>query len=108
MTGKAIPQPTMVRLETLSPTGWIDAGIVSLLHPEKYPERLRANGKFGRCTALDARLKPTGRVWVSDDVPADPSVLVATDTGGVPWMLPVVCKHCAELHGSPFDGSCLL
>jgi hypothetical protein len=98
----------MVKLEYLSPTGWQDAGTASLLYPARYPERLRANGKFGRCTALDARLKPTGRVWVSADVPADPSVLVATETGGIPWMLPTECKMCLELHGSPFDGSCLL
>lgn len=108
MSAKGIPSPTMVRLEYLSPAGWVDAGTASLLYPERYPERLRANGKFGRCTALDGRLKPTGRVWVSDDVPADPTVLVATETGGVPWMLPTKCPMCLELHGSPFDGSCLL
>lgn len=109
MSDKEIRMPTFVKLEYLSPAGWVDNGKASLLFPERYPERLRAKGKFGRCTALDDRLQPTGRVWVSDDVPEDPAVLVAaTDGGGVPWVLPSLCPVCLELHGSPFDGSCLL
>ena len=105
------PVPTFVRLEFLTPTGWVDNGTAALLYPHRYPERLREKGKFGRCTALDEKLKPTGRVWVSDDVPPDPSVLVRTDNGRIPWALPEparLCLLCSSKHSSPFDGSCLL
>lgn len=99
---------TFCRLEFLTPSGWTDNGTASLIHPDRYPERLRERGKFGRCTELGDDLRPTGRVWVSDDVPADPSILVKTDVGSIPWALPVECGLCGGLHGMPFDGSCLL
>jgi hypothetical protein len=104
--------PTLCRLEYLSPDGWVDVGRMhSLLHPEKYPERMTANRKFGRCIELGDDLKPTGRVWVSPDVPTDLSVLVPREDGSAPWGLPEpekMCTLCDSRHGGPFDGSCLL
>lgn len=104
-------RPTFCRLEYLSPDGWVDNGTALLLYPERYPERLAEKRKFGRCTELGDMLKPTGRVWVTDGVPEDPSVLVRTDNGSIPWALPEpekLCLLCDVVHGGPFDGSCLL
>lgn len=107
-----VPQPILVRLEYLTPEGWeAYARIHSLLHPEKYPERMTAMRKFGRATELDDNLQPTGRVWVSPNVPEDLSVLVPREDGKAPWGLPEPdkkCKMCEAVHGPPFDGSCLL
>lgn len=106
--------PKSVRLEVLTPDGWVLAGghaMQSLLHPERYPERLRERGKFGRATLLDDRLRPTKTVWVADDVPADPSILVPTKEGNGGWRLPDVtkdCGVCGEEHPPPHDGRCLL
>jgi hypothetical protein len=109
-----VVSPQIVRLEYLTPDGWVLAGehaLCSLLFPERYPERLREHGKFGRATLLDDRLQPTDTVWVAEDVPADPSVLVHTGIGSVPWKLPEpdkTCPLCEEEHPKPWDGGCLL
>lgn len=58
------------KLEYLTPNGWkVGSAGVNLLHPERYVERLTANGKFARCTILD-----TGQVFESPNVP-DPSTM---------------------------------
>lgn len=112
MTTKSpTPVPTLVRMEHLTPQGWTQLGSdLNLLHPDRVPGRYRANGKFVRCTELDAKLAPTGRVWVADDVPRDPSVLVRSE-GHAPWKLPEPgrkCSLCGDKHPAPYDGSCLL
>lgn len=99
----------LCRIEYLTRTGWTHAGDQNLLHPEAVVPRYREKGKFARVTALDGRLQPTGRVWVADDVPGDPSILVPSDTR-VP-KLPEPdkqCPHCEAEHPKPWDGGCLL
>lgn len=102
----------LVQLAYLTKNGWVDNGDpVELLHPEQYPVRMRARKKFGRSTELDADLRPTGRVWVSDDVPSDPSVLVGPFDGSRAPHLPdpsKTCLICGDEHHPPYDGSCLL
>lgn len=108
MTSK-IPVPTLVRIDYLTPAGWVQGEVQNLLHPERVVERYREKGKFARVTAYDGALKPTGRVWVADDVPEDPSILVPSDTR-VP-KLPEpdkTCPLCDTEHLKPWDGSCLL
>lgn len=105
------PVPTLVRLEYLSPTGWVRMGDQNLLHPEAVVPRYRAKGKFARVTVLDDTLQPKGKVWVADDVPADPSILVKANDGSCPWKLPdptKTCSLCSEEHPPPYDGRCLL
>lgn len=109
-----VAHPVPTRLEYLTPDGWVPASAHSfynLLRPEGYPERLRAQGKFGRATVLDENFKPTDEVYVADDVPADPSILVPTKEGNVPWRLPDPkkdCGLCGDEHPLPHDGRCLL
>ena len=68
----SIPKPTLVRLEIWTSKGWlIREAAVSLLHPERYPERLAASGKIGRVTVLDDRLQPTGKVWGPTEDPTN-------------------------------------
>lgn len=108
---KVWPLPTLVRMEHLEPGGWVRVGEYNLLHPERVPERYREHGKFARCTELDDRLRPTGKVWVADDVPDDPSVLVRAAEGRGQWKLPEpdkTCPLCGDEHLPPFDGRCLL
>jgi hypothetical protein len=95
----------MTRLEYLGNHGWSTGITVDLLHPERFPERLRAKGKFGRAITAD------GRIFVSPDVPADPRILRQTTEGFWPWKLPTpgaACPVCDVEHERPFDGSCLL
>lgn len=104
-----IPVPTLVRLEYLTPGGWVvgHAG-VNLLHPERYVERLAERKKFGRAIELDDMLQPTGQVWEPEELP-DPATLVPSDTA-VP-KLPEPdkqCPFCGDEHRPPFDGSCLI
>lgn len=60
---------------------------VGLLHPERYSQRLAANGKVGRAIVVE-----TGEVFQS----------VAT-----PEPQPT-CLFCDERHPEPHDGGCLL
>lgn len=89
-----------VRLEYLTRNGWVVGHQdVPLLDPERYVERLTANGKFGRATDLSS-----GQVWVSPDVPTDPSILVSSGTH-IPKLPDGKCDFC----GGPHDtGGCLL
>lgn len=104
----ALPTPTLVRLEYLTRDGWVTGHkAMSLLNPARYVERLLARGKFGRATALDDDLQPTGQVWVADELPA-PEQLAASDT-----RIPAVpaydaCTHCGQQHQPPYDGMCLV
>jgi hypothetical protein len=113
VTTPAIPVPTLVRLDYLTPDGWITGHkALNLLHPARYVERLLARGKFGRATALDDQLQPTGQVWVAEDLP-DPGELVPSDTPIPVWSaeaLParVRCIVCTREHEPPYDGSCLI
>lgn len=102
---------TECTLEYLTPTGeWSILATHDLLHPERYPGRLSEAGKVGRAVEVGGQ----NRIWVSDNVPADPSCLVATTEGGpVPWRLPDpskdACQHCGVYHPTmPQDGQCLL
>jgi hypothetical protein len=100
------PVPTLVRLEYLTPDGWVVGHkALNLLSPARYVERLLARGKFGRATALDDELQPTGEVWVTDELP-EPAQLAPTDTA-IPGLLPT-CIVCSEQHDPPYDGSCLI
>lgn len=105
------PTPTLVRLEYLTPDGWVcgHAGI-NLLDPQRYVDRLLDRRKFGRAIVLDDRLQPRGRVYAPPDLP-DPSQLVPTATR-VPGLPDPerrgMCPHCDSYHGDPFDGTCLL
>lgn len=107
----AIPKPYFVRLEYYTPEGWKTghAG-VGLLSPERYVERLEANGKYGRALELGDGLKPTGRKWEPSRLPKR-SALVPTGTQYFGLPNPdrrERCKWCETYHGDPFDGSCLL
>ena len=98
------------RLEYLGNHGWSTGLTVDLLHPERFPERLRAKGKFGRAVVLDDNDRPV-QVFVARDVPEDPRVLRQTTEGFWPWKLPTpgaCCPVCDVEHPRPFDGSCLL
>lgn len=103
-----IPAPTLCQLEYLTPTGWASHGNFNLLYPERYIDRLAAQRKFGRVTILDAKLRPTGKVFVSDNLP-DPAQLIPSRT--VVPKLPdpdLLCSMCDAEHLPPYDGSCLL
>jgi hypothetical protein len=101
-TRQGVPAPTICRLEYLTPGGtWEHLATHELLYPERYPERLSSAGKVGRAVEVGGRK----RVWTSDNVPDDPSVLVPTTEGGpVPFKLPC-CVECKQPHA---DGLCLL
>lgn len=107
-------RPKLVRLESLTPSGWVLHGghlALALIYPERFVERFRESGKFVRATLLDEHLAPTDEVWVAEDVPEDFSVLVPSkrETGG--FCLPQStknCKVCGEGHPPPHDGRCLL
>lgn len=108
----AVQQPTLCRLEYWTPTGWkLNLALASLLHPERYPERLEERRKYGRALELDpATLKPTGRKWEPRRLPPR-AALVPTDSAA--WGLPDptrrgMCRWCSGYHGDPFDGSCLI
>lgn len=100
-----IPVPEMVRLEYLTPDGWVTghAGI-ALLDPGRYVERLAQRKKYGRALALDGDLRPTGRVWEPDDLP-DPSSLVPPTDGTTVPTLP--CDLCGATDHR-LDAQCLL
>lgn len=114
-----VPAPELCRLEYLTRKGWVVGhAAISLLHPEKYVERLEANGKIGRCTVLDASLKPTNTVWCAKVVPDPDNVpesilerLVMTGVGNpaVPQLL-APGQDCAFCLGTlcEGDGSCLI
>lgn len=108
MSDSQPPTPTECCLEYLTPAGkWVVLATHQLLYPARYPGRLSQAGKVGRAVEV----APPHRVWVSDNVPADPSVLVPTTEGGpVPYRLPHPsdCPHCTSSHPPPLDGSCLL
>jgi hypothetical protein len=107
---------TLCRMEYLTRKGWVVGhNGIALLHPERYVERLEANGKVGRAVALDDRLQPTGQTWEPkvipdpEDIPPDVlERLVDTDTA-IPRMKgeDEECEFCL---GSlcDGDGSCLL
>ena len=114
------PKPYLVRLEYLTVKGWeLGHAAMALLDPQRYVERLEANGKFGRATELvinetDDGYTDTGRVWVSPNVPDDPSILVKATNNHMPC-LPTskmaaapACPFCEEAHAKPYDGSCLI
>lgn len=104
----AVAKPTLCRLEYLTPDGWVTSGDVNLLHPERYVERLLVTKKFGRVTVLDARLRPTGKVYEPPHLP-DPATLVPSGT--VIPKLPEpekTCPVCDAEHLPPYDGRCLL
>jgi len=70
-----LEHPTLCRLEYLTRKGWVVGhAAMNLLHPERYPERLAANGKIGRVTVLDDTLQPTGTTYESP-LHADPEDL---------------------------------
>lgn len=105
-----IPVPTLVRLEYLSPDGWVRLCDQNLLHPERVVERYREHGKFARVTVLDDRLQAASQVWVAEDLP-DPSLLIHTKDSNAPWKLPdptKMCVLCEDEHPPPYDGKCLL
>lgn len=83
----AVETPKLCRLEKLIRGEWVKVGDHSLLHPERYAERLAVKGIVGRATELDDSLQPTGKVHTVD---------VKT------------CPVCDEAHLGPYDGSCLL
>lgn len=60
---------------------------VPLLHPERYSERLAANGKVARAIVVE-----TGEVFQSCETPAKAPT----------------CEYCGERHAEPHDGACLL
>lgn len=113
-----IAVPTLCRLEYLTRSGWVVGhASTNLLHPERYVERLEANGKVGRCTALGEDLHPTGRVWVAKVIPDPENIpesilerLVFRDVGNP--AVPVLreegeCEFCMGTICDG-DGSCLL
>lgn len=91
------------RLEYLCPDGsWQLLGVHPLLHPERYPGRLSSAGKVARAVEVGGQ----NRIWEPDNIPSDPSILVATTEGGpVPWRLPS-CSACGG--GVHSEGECLL
>lgn len=108
MPAVSIPKPTLCRLEYLTPQGWVTSATVNLLHPERYVERLLEHRKFGRVTVLNARLQPTGKVYVPPELP-DPAALVPSSTAIPQLPEPAkLCSLCGDEHTAPFDGSCLL
>ena len=103
-----IPTPTLVRLEYLTPGGWVVGHkAMNLLHPARYVERLAARNKFGRATALDSQLQPTGQVWCPRELP-DPATLRPTDTPIPAAPVAPTCIVCSRKHEPPYDGSCLI
>lgn len=115
-------KPFLVRLEYLGKTGWVLGHAAhALLSPENYVKRLEDHGKFGRATELKPNdagdgYVDTGRVWVSPNVPDDPSVLVDATNNHMPCLpdspfakkaLPK-CPYCGEPHAKPHDGTCLI
>lgn len=115
----AYPTPTLCRLEYLTRKGWVvGANVINLLNPERYVERLEANGKIGRCTVLDDVLQPTGQVWVAKVIPDPDQIpesilerLVYRDVGNP--AVPVLvdedeeCEFCLGTICEG-DGSCLI
>jgi hypothetical protein len=103
-----VPVPQFTRLEYLTPTGWMRGhNGISLLHPERYVERLGANGKYGRATVLDNDLQTVLAVYVTPGADTvDRSSLVPSSTR-IPRKAET-CPICNEAHAAPFDGSCLL
>jgi hypothetical protein len=106
----AIPVPTLCRLEYLTRKGWVTGhAMLNLLHPERYPERLAANGKVGRVTVLDeATLQPTSTTYESPLRPDPADIpesilerLVSRDVGNPD--VPVL-----KAEDEDGDGSCLL
>lgn len=84
MADTATPTPTFCRLEYLGPEGWnVGHKGLNLLYPEKYPQRLAANGKVGRVIIVD-----TGEIIDSP-------------------LAPPPCDMCGEEH-SGLSGSCLI
>jgi hypothetical protein len=100
---------TLVRLEYLTPDGWVVAHAgIALLDPQRYVDRLTARKKFGRCTVLDGSLQATGKVYQPDNLP-DPKTLVPSDTQIPKLPEPEkTCPLCDSEHPKPWDGSCLL
>lgn len=75
---------TFCKLEFLGPDGWeVGHHGVNLIHPERYPERLAANGKVGRVIIVD-----TGEI-ISGPLEPDP------------------CSVCGNQH-TGIEGSCIL
>lgn len=100
----AVEVPVLCNIQYLSRKGWVDTGDVALLHPENVVPRYREKGKFVKVT-----ITANGQVFVADDVPTDPTVLVPSDTR-VP-KLPEpdkTCPLCETEHLLPWDGTCLL
>jgi len=113
------PVPTLCRIEYLTRKGWVvGAASVNLLNPERYPERLAANGKIGRVTVLDEVLQPTGETYESplhtdpEDLPESIlERLVYRDVGNP--AVPVLAdetEECGFCLGTlcEGDGSCLI
>lgn len=114
----SIPVPYLCRLEYLTREGWVVGhASINLLYPDRYVERLEANGKVGRCTELldDAT---DGRVWVASTIPDPDNIpaslldrLVYRDVGNpkVP-VLVAEDEECEFCLGTlcDGDGSCLL
>jgi hypothetical protein len=99
---KGLPTPVTCRLEYLTPEGdWTYLATHALLYPDRYADRLSDAGKVGRAVEVGG----DQRIWTSDNVPDDPSVLVPTTEGGpVPYKLP----HCTECQAAHADGFCLI
>jgi hypothetical protein len=107
-----IPVPRLFRLEYYTPDGWkVGHAHLSLLDPGRYVRRLEERGKFGRAVELKTdAIGETGRVWEPRNLPKR-SDLVPTDTFmyGLPdAQRRGACQWCNQLHGDPFDGSCLI
>lgn len=97
--------PTLVRLEYLTPRGWVvgHAGI-ALLDPQRYVDRLLAKEKFGRCIVLDESLQPTGEVFEPPALP-DPADLRESETK-IPALRVSQCSICGQPHGRAYE--CIL
>lgn len=93
--------PELCRLEYFDGEQWVvgHAGI-ALLHPERYVERLAANGKQGRVSILDDRLQPV-------QVITGPPVGDGT-VDPVLARLRKPCPLCGDKHPEPYTGECLL
>lgn len=99
-----IEKPQFCRLEYLNQHGWwVGHSGINLLHPERYVERLAANGKVGRVVVIE-----TGEIFEPDDIP-DPSTLVPSETD-IPRRFDAAraCVLCNTRHPLPHDGSCLI